>query len=145
MANILINGTSYGWSNIKLVLFGVPVVGITSISYGKKQEKSNNYGFGSEPVSRGYGRIEYNASIEIYKEEWQRIINASPGNDVLQIPPFKIQVLYGNSPSQGQTVVPHVDVLNNCEFMEDPFNVKEGDGKILLTIPLIIAGISHEF
>ena len=44
MATPLINGVSYGWGNIQLVLFGVPVVGITKIDYKAKQTKENLYG-----------------------------------------------------------------------------------------------------
>jgi hypothetical protein len=141
---VLVNGTNYSWANVKMILFGIPVIGITKINYGKKQVKDNNYGFGSEPVSRGYGRIEYEASIEIYKDEWQRIIAAAPNNDPLNIAPFSIQVLYGNIPGQGGVVLPHQDTLYNCEFLEDPMSTSEGDTKILLTIPMVIAGITHD-
>lgn len=141
---VLVNGVNYSWANVKLVLFGIPVVGITKISYGKKQEKVNNYGAGSEPVSRGYGRIEYEASIEIYKDEWQRIINAAPNNDPLNISPFTVTILYGNIPGQGGIVLPMKDTLYNCEFNEDPLSTSEGETKILLTIPMTIAGITHD-
>ena len=33
MANVMINGVNYSWTNIKLILFGIPVVGITAINY----------------------------------------------------------------------------------------------------------------
>lgn len=142
--SVLVNGINYSWANVKLVLFGVPVVGITKISYGKKQVKENNYGAGSEPISRGYGRIDYEASIEIYKDEWMRIINAAPNNDPLNISPFTVQVIYGNIPGQGGIVLPNKDTLYNCEFMEDPMSTSEGDTKILLTIPLLVAGFTHD-
>ena len=97
MATPLINGINYSWAGIKLVLFGVPVVGITKISYSAKQKKDNNYGAGTEPVSRGYGNVEYEASIEIYMDEWKRIIAASPNRNPLAIAPFDVQVLYGSN------------------------------------------------
>ena len=56
MATPLINGVNYSWANISVILFGQPVIGIVSIMYKAKQEKKNNYGSGTEPVSRGYGR-----------------------------------------------------------------------------------------
>ena len=43
MSNPLINGVNYSWANVKLVLFGVPVVGITNIEYKRTQKKENNY------------------------------------------------------------------------------------------------------
>ena len=143
-SGVLINGINYSWGNVKVVLFGIPVVGITSVDYGKKQEKTNNYGFGVEPVSRGYGRIEYEASIEIYKDEWVRILQAAPNNDALQIAPFTMTVIYGDLPTQNAgTVIPSVDKLYNCEFTEDPLSTSEGDTSIKITIPIIFAGLEH--
>lgn len=139
MATPLINGNNYSWASVRVVLFGVPVVGITKIDYKAKQKKENNYGQGAEPVSRGYGNKEYEASIEIYTEEWKRIIEASPNRDPLQIAPFDIQVLYGsNAVNPDQK-----DVLKSCEFMENPLSTSQGDTKMLVSIPLILAGIER--
>lgn len=138
MSTPLINGVNYSWVNIKFVLFGLPVVGITKISYNSKQNKENNYGAGSKPISRGYGRYEYEGSIELMVDEWKRIISSSPGRDPLSIPPFDIQVLYG-----GTRVAPDKDVLKMVEFLENPLEGNEGDTKLLVTIPLIIADIQR--
>ena len=138
MANVLINGVNYSWSNVKLVLFGVPVVGITSIEYKAKQKKENNYGMGVEPVSRGYGNKEYEGKITLYREEWNAIIAAAPTRDPLAIPFFDIQVTFS-----GSRVAPSLDVLRACEFLEDPFTVAQGDTKIMVEIPLVIGSIDH--
>ena len=47
----LINGVNYSWSNVKVNIFGVPMVGITDIEYDITQKKENNYGSGTNPVS----------------------------------------------------------------------------------------------
>lgn len=136
MATPLINGVSYGWGNIQLVLFGVPVVGITKIDYKAKQNKENLYGAGYKPVSRGYGKYEYEGSIEIYTEEWKRIIAAAPSRDPLSIAPFDIEVVFA-----GNRVAPEKDSLKMCEFLENPLSSSEGDTSIKVTIPLIIGDI----
>jgi len=134
----LINGVAYSWSSINFVLFGVPVIGIVSIEYNRKQAKTNNYGAGQKPVSRGYGREEYDGSIEIYLDEWKKVIAASPSRDPLSIGWFDIPVVYGNSVADATS-----DVLRAVEFMEDPFTAKEGDTKLTVKIPLIIASIER--
>jgi len=139
MANPLINGVSYSWSNIKLVLFGVPVVGITKIEYKRKQKKENHYGMGTEPVSRGYGNKEYEGKITLYRDEWDAIIAAAPSKDPLDIPFFDIQVSF-----EGPRVQTQNDVLRACEFTEDPFTVSQGDTKIMVDIPIIIGTIEHK-
>jgi hypothetical protein len=136
MATPLINGVSYGWGNITLVLFGVPVVGITKIDYKAKQVKENLYGAGYKPVSRGYGKYEYEGSIEIYTEEWKRIIASSPNRDPLSIAPFDINIVFG-----GNRVAVDSDVLKMCEFLENPLSSSEGDTSIKVSIPLIIGDI----
>lgn len=135
----IINGINYSWANISLVLFGVPVVGITKISYKEKQEKKNQYGVGHRPVSRGYGNIEIDGSIELYLDEWRRIIAAAPGNRVLAIPPFDITVIY----AAAGNITPARDVLRAVEFLEDPFDASQGDNRLLVSVPLVIAQIDR--
>lgn len=138
MATPLINGINYSYSNISVVLFGTPIVGITKIDYKRKQKKENNYGFGVQPVSRGYGNYEYEGSIELYTDEWKRIIEASPNRDPLAIAPFDIQVVFG-----GTGLAVSKDVLRMVEFMEDGLTASQGDTKLLVTIPLIIGAIDR--
>ncbi len=135
---VLINGVNYSWTNVKLVLFGVPVVGITKIEYKNKQKKENNYGMGSKPISRGYGNYEPDAKITLYREEWDSIIAAATNKDPMAIEPFDIQVSFS-----GARVATKTDVLQACEFVEDPFTVSQGDTKILIEIPLVVGDIVH--
>jgi len=134
----LINGIAYSWSSINFVLFGVPVAGIVNISYKKKQAKTNNYGAGTKPVSRGYGKVEADGSIEVYLDEWKKVIAAAPNRDPLSIGWFDIPVSYGNSMADMTQ-----DVLRAVEFLEDPFDAKEGDTKLTVKLPLIIADIDR--
>ena len=134
----LINGINYSWANVKLNLFGTPIVGVVAIEYDSTQEKKNNYGVGVEPVSRGYGNKEYKGSIEIYRDEWQKIIAASPNKDPLDVKPFDIQVLFGGSSVQFAQ-----DNLLACEFLNDPFTAKQGDSKLMAKIDLIIGDVQH--
>lgn len=135
----LINGVNYSWGNLSIVLFGNVIIGLTKISYKRKQEKTNNYGAGFEPISRGYGRIEYEGSIEIYVDELKRLISAAPNKDILQIAPSDVQVVFA-----GQRVLPNKDTLNYVEFLEDPLDANEGDTKLLVTIPVILAGLKRD-
>lgn len=138
MATPLINGINYSWASVRLVLFGVPVTGITKIEYKVKQAKTNNYGVGTEPVSRGYGNKEYEGSIELYLDEWKAIQLASPNGNPTDIAPFSIQVVFGGTRTTAAT-----DVLNMVEFLEDPMTASQGDTSLKVTIPLIIGGITH--
>jgi hypothetical protein len=138
MATPLVNGINYSWSNVKLILFGVPVVGIVKIDYKIKQKKENQYGVGYEPISRGYGNKEYEGSIELYQDEIKRIIEAAPNRDLMQIPPFDIHVLF----ETGGTLVT-LDILKMCEFMEEGLSASQGDTKLTVSLPLVIGQITR--
>ena len=139
MATPLITGVNYSWGNVKLILFGVPIVGITKIEYKTKQKKENQYGAGYEPISRGYGNKEYEGSIEIYTDELKRIIALAPNRDLMQIPPFQIQVVFEDTAG----VLVTTDTLEMCEFMEEGLSVSQGDTKILTSLPLAIGAIKR--
>lgn len=138
MAQVMAMGVQYGWGNITAILFGSPLVGITKIEYKSTQKKDNLYGFGRDVVGRGYGNFEYTGSLEVYTEEWIKIIKASATGDPLQIPPFNITVVYA-----GTGVVPVRDVLYNVEFLENPLTSSQGDTSIKVTIPIIFSGMDR--
>lgn len=134
----LINGINYDWGSISFILFGVPVIGITKITYKIKQNKKNNYGKGYKTISRGYGNIEPEASIDIYTDELKRIIAASPGRSLLSIPPFDVLVTFG-----GPGLEATKDVLRSVEFLEDGLAATQDDTKLIVTMPLIVADIER--
>lgn len=135
----IIGGVNYSWGNLNVVLFGNIVIGITKISYKRKQEKTNNYGWGTKPVYRGYGREEYEGSMELYTDEWKKLIASSPSNNPLLLLPSDIQIVFA-----GSRVLPNKDVLQAIEFTEDGLEAAEGDTKLLITIPIIIGDISRQ-
>lgn len=138
MAVILIQGVSYSASNFNNIAFGVPVIGITALSYTRKQVKENNYGLGIEPISRGYAQASYEGSITVYREWWQSVINAAPNKDPLSIPAFDWTINYGNL---NQPLI--IETLQAFEFLEDGVKVSAGDTKLLMDIPVIFAGIKR--
>jgi hypothetical protein len=132
----LINGVSYAWVDINLVLFGVPVTGITKIMYKKKTIKENLQGAGGLPTSRGYGNDEFEASIELYSEVVRKLIDAAPNKNLMDIPPFDIPVVYGSS-----RTAPTKDVIKFAEFTEVTIDTNQGDTSIKVTLPLIIGDV----
>lgn len=134
----LINGIAMSWSSIQLSFLGVPLTGVTAISYSKKQEKTNNYGIGSDPVSRGYGRKTFEGSITMLGEEWRNIIAAAPDNTITSLPMFDLLILFVN-PTTGLEMK---TTLKAVDFTEASFDAKEGDTMIPITMPFIYAGES---
>jgi hypothetical protein len=142
MASILINGTSYSWAQITINIQGTPLYGVTAISYKTSQEKTNNYGQGNRPVSRGRGRKETEASLTLRLGELEALRNSISNRDILDIPPFDITVAF--IPNNADINQPLVHTLKNAEFLEDPVDSTEGDTTIEVDVPLIISNVIYE-
>lgn len=140
MSAVLINGTSIAWENVNIVILGSVIQGVTKIDYKRTGNHTTNYGAGSEPISYGYGQYKYQASIEMYLEEWKRINLAANGNP-LSLAPFNISITV--SPTDDSVVFPYTDTLYNVKFMEEGMTTTYGDTKVLVTIPLMISGFSQ--
>ena len=119
--------------------YTLPLIGIKSISYEATQKTELNYGAGVYPISESQGNYEYKGEIEVYLDEWNKIIAAAPNNDPMQIPRSDFQVVFG-----GSRVLSKVDVLQQVKFTNDPVQVKQNDGSIIVKLTLSIAGILHK-
>ena len=133
----LINGQAYDYTQIIMSVLGVPVAGVTSINYTEEQEKTNNFGAGNRPVSRGRGAIEASGSIELSMNEIEALRDAAPSGSMLKIPPFEITFVYLNL----QKVVTHK--LKNVEFTNDGVETSQGDTDIRRTFDIVMSDVKY--
>ncbi len=132
----LINGVMYSWASIKLGLLGAPVVGYTAISYGETDDKENLYGQGRFTIGRGYGNVEPNASLSLYKDTLTALQKIAPNGRIQDIPPSDVTVFYVN---RGGKFVK--DVLKNFEFTENKVEASQGDKGLVTSIGCIISHV----
>lgn len=135
----LVNGIRHSWASIKTTMLGRTVSGISSIEYGDSQEKSNNYGAGPYPVSRGRGgRYEAECKITLHAYEVDAILAVlGQGERLTDIEPFDIIVTYMPEGSDG--LINHV--IRNCEFKTNNRSVQTGDTSIETEFDLIVSHI----
>lgn len=134
----LINGKSYSWADIQLLAGGSPILGITSVNYEQAQEKLNLYGSSNQPISFGNGRKSATASITIYFEELQKLRNASPNKQIVDLGLFSVIVSYIDPLN-----VPVTHTLRNCRFVNDPVQSNEGDGMMLCNLTILPSHIEY--
>lgn len=132
----LINGTAYGWSQIKVNIGGVEVNGITSINYSDEREIQDNYGAGNRPVSRGYGAIATEGSITLHMAEVEALQSNATDGSLLSISEFDIVVAYL---PEGGVIKTHT--LKNCRFKNNGRDVSTGDMEIAVELNLAIGEI----
>lgn len=133
----LVNGTAYSWSQITVNILGVPVAGVSAVSYTEEQEMQDNYGAGNRPVSRGYGRITTEGSITMHMEEVEALQAAVTTGRLQDIPEFDVVVAYL---PEGGNIVTHT--LKNCRFKNNGREISEGDMAINVEIPMQISHIN---
>lgn len=134
----LINGRTYDWGDVNVLIAGVPVTGIVAIDYGDKQEKKDNYGAGRYPVSRSRGKITTSAKITLDMKEVEAIQSRSRDGRLQTIDPFKITVSY--IPDNGTGIV--TDILNNVEFLSNDRKWKTGDTNQDVELDLICSHVT---
>ena len=137
MANPLINGRAYDFAQIRINIAGIQVHSVTAISYTEEQEKTNNFGIGNRPVSRGHGAIEASASITLGMNDVEAIRDAVPGGSLLAAPSFDIIVVFENA----QKVVTHV--VKNCEFKSDGMEADQGSTNIERAFDLVASDVKY--
>lgn len=132
----LINGKSYEWSDIQVMILGVPVTGITNIEYEEKQAMENIYGAGENVVSRGYGKVEPTAKITLLMEEVENIMAVAPFGRLNKIPEFDIVVIYIDD-----ALVLRKHKIRNVRFTGNNRKSSTGDTSIPVDLDLIISHI----
>ena len=135
----LVNGQAYAYVDITVNILGIPLAGITSIVYSETSEITNNYGAGRRPVSRSNGKIEATATITIDRAEFNSLVRAAPGRNLMNIPEFDMTVAMLPEAS-----APTADILRNCRFKTAASGGSEGDANIVSELELVISNIDWD-
>lgn len=132
----LVNGTAYSWSQITVNILGIPVAGVTGVSYTEEQEMQDNYGAGNRPVSRGYGNITTEGSVTLHMEEVEALQAAVTTGRLQDIPEFDIVVAFL---PEGGVITTHT--LKNCRFKTNGRELEQNQMAIEVELDLQIAQI----
>jgi hypothetical protein len=135
---VLINGTEYSGVDIKVNIAGVPVYGISKISFSEDQEKVDYFALGSDrPVGRHRGVKKSTGSMTLYPREIEAIQKAAPNNDILDVAMFDVSIIAAPINSDNTFTC----VLKNAEFMKNgrDFDINATTQEV--EIPLIISHI----
>lgn len=129
-------GRMLGWNQVKLVLYGRTVEGVSELSYNDSVEKEVVMGAGRMPIGTAEGPYKAEASLTLYIEEYNALLDSMPANTRIQdIPATDVPVLY----ELRNTV--KKDVLRNMEFTGATKEVKQGDKVIAMKMGVFITHI----
>jgi len=133
-----INGLLYSWSDIRVILLGRILTGITAIDYKDGQTTKGVMGRGKKRVGRVSGNYQASGSITLLMDEVEALNRSLPaGQSIYDIPPFDIPVAYVNPEN---ILVTHI--LKQCVFLEQNRESKAGEVKeIEVKLPLDVSEI----
>ena len=134
----LINGVAYAHADVVLEIFGVPIIGVTSIAYSDKQEITPNYSTGTKATSVGFGTVEPIATITLTLEAIQAINDAAPNGRIQNIPFFNVGVNYMQ---EGGLLVRHS--LKKVRFKGRDINSAVGNSQIEEALELFVGDIDY--
>jgi hypothetical protein len=142
--NILLNGVAYDWGTIILLIEGVPVVGISSISFNETMNSQNLFGTGLYPIHTGFGKINSSASITLNADEIFALQNVAVNGILQNIPPFDIIITYMMEELNffdSNAKLPRTIILKNCRFTNVGMDISQGDMDIKYQFNLSISHI----
>lgn len=136
----LVNGQTYGWTDLDVVILGRRIVGIQAINYTDEQEMESIYGAGNKPIGIGRGPITFEGSITLLKSEVEALQAAVPlSGRIQEIPPFDIVVHYNTG--VGGKIANHI--LKGCKFKSNARNIEQGATSIPVELQLLISDIQY--
>lgn len=136
MNNPLVRGNAYDHSTVEIFIDGIPVLGCRAIDYSMTRESTQNYGIGPYSFNRGFAKISFEGSIELYMDELEALRIASPTGLLPDIDPFSIVVTFT---PKGKT--PAVHVLENVIFTNDAVSSSVDDTSVSTVLNLDIGRI----
>lgn len=124
----LINGLRYDWSCVEIVLGVLRFSGVKSITYKHMLEPGELRGTRAQLIGRTRGKYSADASIEIYRSEYEvfisqlAIIGAPQGLGYMETS-FDVQASYATTPID----VPLIDKIVGCRLKQADRTNQEGE------------------
>lgn len=130
----MINGTEYGFEDVKISMLGRSLVGFTAVRYGATKEYSNIHGRGNSPIRRGRGKKDAKpGSITLLQSEFEALQrSAPPGTDPTDWAPFDMVITYGQLGG-----VLTRDIVPTCQVNDYEKGISTDDGNMTIELQLI--------
>lgn len=96
MATIRKNGKAYDSGDVLINLLGSVESEVKSLTYSTTQEHQRNHSLANDATSWSMGKVNQEASIELYLNSTRKLENLA-GGDLLKLAPFDIVVSFVNA------------------------------------------------
>jgi len=130
----MINGTEYGFEDVKISMLGRSLTGFTAFEYGATKDYKNVHGRGNRPVSRTRGKSDaLPGKLTMLQSEFEAMQRVAPaGTNPCDWPPFDVTVAY--APLGGELTT---DIVPYCQISEWKKGMSTEDGNMTIELSLI--------
>lgn len=139
---VKINGKEYAWGDIKIIMWGRPVVEATAIDYKLGKEKTTLYAAGRDAKGIQHGKRSASGTLTILQSAliaMNRAAREKGYKDILD-PEVDIQIAY--IPEDSQAV--SIDRIVGASFSEIPNGMKAGDLNSEHALPFVALDIEYD-
>lgn len=135
----LVNGHRYSFVSIEFAANGAVMRGVKSIDYGDKLTPGKMRGTGPNVIGRTRGEYDGDASIEMYRLEWENLKGGLGSQGVgFGEAAWDVTVTYGEA---NQPVV--TDTLESCRVTEVRTGGQEGSDPTTVKLTIDLLRILH--
>lgn len=132
MAEFTVNNVAYSWSMITLTSPNAGIdeemlTGVSGIKWNVKKNVKTNYGLGGQPVNRGFGNTEYEASITLDYNAQVKLRGLR--GSLTNLGEFDLIVSFANEFGSDDWTTETI-TLKGCLFTEDGMEAKQDDTNI---------------
>ena len=135
MAQANINGQAFSFVDIRLTIMAQELFSCKNVVAKETQEKTNNPGNQPQPVSRGRGKKEYEASFDLSLKDVLKLKRLVLSGKLTDLPIGECLIFLDNGVEQYEILLPFF------EFTEDGLEIADGDTEAMRTYPGIMSDI----
>jgi len=131
----LVNGNRYAWSSVRIQANGQRYVGVKGVNYSQEVAPGEVYGTHAQKIGRTRGEVKPEASIELYKEEFDALIN-DLGDGFYEVE-FEVVVSFDES---GRVIT---DQIHSCRIKKPDSGHSQGPDALTVKVDLDVMWIEY--
>ena len=135
------NSNEYAWRDMKFVIAGRPVAGVTELRYELNRTMTDIYAAGDEPHTRTKGNKQYSGTLGVLQSEFealQEAIEAEGGEDLSDL---TMDIICSYAPAIGERI--KTDRLENVDMPRFEKGMQQDDSHGPISFEIMIGKIYY--
>ena len=139
---VKINGKEYAWGDIKIIMWGRPVVGATAIDYKLTKEKKLLQASGRYAKGIQHGQRAASGTLTLLQSEIIAMNRAARAKGYKDILDPEVEILVSYIPEDSAAIT--IDRIVCASFSEIPAGMKSGDLNSEHALPFVALDIDYD-